>query len=380
MANNDWRLSGGLGIEEPLAPNQPVMLQGIGFPLRPIDNVPQTDTPTIPDGVVAEGLFIQWMGNWQEGLYYPKGAQVRDQDFLLIANKLTFGPAAPLNDGDPSWSVAAFAPIDNSNVSTIVCGHAYTITESGWIKALRVWVPALPDANIAYRMLVVVKDLEDQLESTTVNITPTAIDEWQLIALINTTITAGYEVLVSLESLNSGASTDIDGGWTYQGPSNSGVVPNLQSWTIDNGRSSFRIDKTDLDGTDRSTELEGVIPESEILVVETATTALTGTYRVTGVIDSGTYMSYAVVLINETGGGPRAGQVTNVEIDVPIPLATEYSEDTGTWPAGDPSWATVESFLEFDGVDQGVATSAFGVDIEFQPATVSPDWDIVVAP
>ena len=75
MSNNNWRLSGGLGIDpNPIDPNQEVMTQGLGMPLRPIDNVPLDNSPPLADGLVAEGLFMQWSGNWSDGKYYPKGS------------------------------------------------------------------------------------------------------------------------------------------------------------------------------------------------------------------------------------------------------------------------------------------------------------------
>ena len=96
-------------------------------------------------------------------------------------------------------------------------------------------------------------------------------------------------------------------------------------------------------------------------------------------LDIGTYMNYAVVLVNEAGGGPRTGQSTDITFTIPIPLATEYAEELAVWPAGNPAWATVQSFLFYGETNQNVLDSAFGVDIEFQPASVSADWDIIVS-
>jgi len=378
VPDNEFRISGGLGGEEPASPYQNYLTQGIGFPLRPVDNVTNTNSPDL-SGIIAKGIFMSWMGNWEQGLIYPKGSQVRDGSFIMLANKDTFERAAPQSEGDPSFSQPSYSPeaTDPSNVSTIISGHVYTFTDEGWIKQLRVWVPALSSGTIGYRILVV--DVPVVGEPTTTVVTPIlgAVDEWVTVALLNNGVAVGDAISVTLEALNSGASTDIDGGWNYQGPTQTGA-PQAQSWTVDNQRTSFRINKFDLDGTDRGTELEGVIPESTILVVDTDITALTGSYRVVTVIDQGLYMEYGVVLVNEAGGGPQIG-VTNVEIDVPIPLATEYAEELAVWPAGNPAWATVESVLLYGETDQNVTTSGFGVDIEFQPASVSDDWDIIVS-
>ena len=87
---NLWRISGALGIDpNPTDPNtQEVLTQGLGFPLRPIDNVPSPNSPPL-DGFVAEGLLMQYMPQWQEGLIYPKGAVVDNSEWVMVANKPT---------------------------------------------------------------------------------------------------------------------------------------------------------------------------------------------------------------------------------------------------------------------------------------------------
>ena len=354
-----------------------VMLQGIGFALRPISTVPLTATPPIDDGVISEGFPMQWMGDWNQGLYYPQGAFVRDGDVTAVANKLTLEKPAPVTDpADPeSYGLPTYTPTTESNVSVVVSGNTYTFAQDGWVKELRIWVTDLT-ATTNYRILIV--DLTDPTSPVTTTIEEPVLtaDAWKIIALLNKTITAGSVFRISIDALNTGADTNISGGWAYQGPTQAGA-PFLQNWTQDNQRTSFRIDKTDLDGTDRSTELEGVIPETSISVVETANVGNTVSYRVATVVDSGTFMTFGVVLQTETGI-ITTGAVCTLDIDIPIALATEYAQELLVWGTP-PSWATsVEGFLEYDGVDQGVpTTNAYGVDILFEPASVSEDWDIV---
>ena len=377
---NKFRLSGGLGIEpNPIDPNQQVMLQGLGFPLRPVDNVVDDGEPDISD-IIASGVFMSWAGNFRTGVIYPKGSQVRDGLYIMLANADTIDPAAPQNLGSASFSQPSYSPnaTDPSNVSTVTSGHIYTFTAGGWVKQLRVWVPAV-GANIIYRVVIV--DLTDPENPITAVVTPilSAVDEWVIIGLSDAIILAGQVFSISLEALNSSASTEFDGDWNYQGATQTGA-PLFESFTVDNQRTSFRIDKTDLVGTDRGTELESVIPESTIALVQKDDSGKTMIYRVTSVLDVVTYMQYDVVLILETGGGPDAFAPCTLDFDVPIPLATEYAREASVWPAGNPAWGTVTSFLFYDDVNQNDADSGFGVDIEFQPAIVSPDWDIIVAP
>ena len=86
-------------------------------------------------------------------------------------------------------------------------------------------------------------------------------------------------------------------------------------WTVDNQQTTFRINKFDLDSTDRSTELEGVLPESTISAVDTTNPGNNVNYRVSSVIDQGTYMNrgsgnnLSVVI---DSGIFIAGQITSV--------------------------------------------------------------------
>lgn len=356
------------------------MLQGIGFPLRPIDNVPFTESPEIPNDVIAEGLPMQWMGNWESGKYYPRGAFVRDGEFTCVANKLTLDKPAPIPDPSDPATLGLPDPwvgvTVQSNTSVVVSGQTYTFSQSGWIKELKVWAPELT-ANTNYRIVIIDSTDPDNPTTTVIEEPVLTEDEWRVISLLDLLIPAGTVLSISLDALNSGADTNISGGWRYNGPSQAPTAPPAEGWTQDNQRTSFRIDKFDLDSVDRGTELEGVIVDSIIGVVETDNVGNTVGYRVTSVTDNTTFMTYGVVLQSETGA-ITTGAVCTIDIDIPIPLPTEYAEETLVWGTP-PSWASsVEGFLFFNGVDQAVpTTNAYGVDILFEPAEISEDWDIV---
>ena len=60
---------------------------------------------------------------------------------------------------------------------------------------------------------------------------------------------------------------------------------------------------------------------------------------------------------------------------------TNYVELAGNWPAGNPTWGDPEGILSFLNVPQpAVETNAYGIDILFQPAIISPDWEVVSLP
>jgi hypothetical protein len=379
-SNNDWRIAGAMGI----SPNptdsavEETMLQGLGYPLRPISSVPDKDAPPTGDDLVAFGQPMQWMGNWTSGLYYPKGSFVRSGTVTAVATTLTLENPEPVPDpADPAtYGLPTFTPSTQTSSSVVTSGQTYVFSQDGWIKELRIWVTEL-STTVNYR-IIIVNSTDPAAPITQIIEEPVLTEDgWKIIALLNTIITAGTVLTISVDALNSGADTNISGGWRYNGPTQTGAPP-FQNWSHDNQRTSFRIDKFDLDGSDRGSELEGVIQNSTISLVQTDNTGNVTTYQVRTVIDQGTYMEYGVTLQTETGGGPAVGSVTTVDFAIPIALPTEYAEEVGGFSAI-PSWASsVEASLFFDGVNQGVpTTNAYGTDILFEPAQVSEDWDIV---
>ena len=374
MSDTKWRISGGLGVPEVV--NQ-VMTQGLGFPLRPVDGTPATGSgEDIENTPIAEGMFMQWMGSYQAGLLYPVGSVVTDTGWTMIANVPTVTKPAPVPTGSPTFALPdtpAFATL--SNLSVIYSGHEYEFLESGWLKTLRVWVPAL-SATTNYR--IVAADITNPADVVTqVIYDPVlAAGEWKNVSLLNSLIVAGTKLLVYVDALDSGSDSQVTGGWTFGGSSGNATIPATSQWTKDNQNQTVRIDKTDLDLGDRSSELLGITPGSEIQFVQTSDAARSFIYRTEGpVIDGGTYVEYPVTLIN-TGplGGVLSGETSTMTATIPVAQTTDYVSAAGN-PA--PSWATVTPYLAFDGVDQGASGASFGVDIEFEPAIVNDEWDIM---
>jgi hypothetical protein len=374
MSDTRWRISGGLGV--PDLPGQ-VMTQGLGFPLRPVDGVPAQDTGESLEGIaIAEGLFMQWMGSFQAGLVYPEGSVVLDEGWTMIANVTTVTKPAPQPVGDPTWAlpdVPAF--ITESELAVIYSGHEYTFSEPGWIKALRVWAPELtPDTH--YRVIIADVTDPNKIVTSIIDNAVLAEDAWQTVALSNQLIPAGTVMRVYLDALNSGADSAVNGGWTYNGTNNAGLPP-VSGWNHSQQQNTLSISKTDLDSTDRESELLGMGPGTTIVFAETEDSNSSFSYRVNAApIDNITYVTYAVEL-TATGpsGAPGIGTTTSMTAAVPVAQTTEYAEIAGSVPT--PTWATVTGILEFNGVDQGGAAYSYGVDLEFDAAEINSEWDVV---
>ena len=372
MSDTKWRISGGLGV-----PDQPaqVMTQGLGFPLRPVDNVPSTGAD-FGDFIVAEGLFLQWMGPHQPGLLYPTGSVVTAAGWTMVANTPNVTYPAPIPEGNPAWAMSDTPTWgEDESEAVVYSGHIYEFTESGWISGLRITVPEL-SGTTNYR--VVIADITDpnKIITSVINDPVLTEDAWKNVGRYNSLVIAGQKLLVYIDALNSGSDTFVNGGWSYNGSSGNAPVPALSGWTKDNNNQTLRIDKTDLDSTDRSTELAGMIPGTNIQFSATADPNTSITFLVSGaVVDGGTYFEYPVTLVS-TGpsGQPTEGETTTMLASVPVAQATKYVE-AATTPT--PAWATVTPVLEYDGVDQSPGDVAFGVDIEFDIAVVNTAWDIM---
>ena len=319
---------------------------------------------------------VRWGGNWNSTLTYNKNDMVLDDPWTMIANKTTVDPAAPFPSGAPTWTMETSPTfVTDQNESVVHSGHIYTMSKSGWIERIRVWVPKL-SSTTNYRF--VFQDITDPGNPIRTIINDPLLFEntWTEIVLTNVLIRAGAILKMYIDALDSGEKASITGGWTYTGTSNN-AAPTTGHWIRNSNHTNVRIHKTDLDGTSRASELEGVTIESTIAFSQTNDVSKGWTYEVTGVpIDRGDYMEYPVVRTANLNS-IDTGAITTMNINIPVAQPTQYVSETNTW-AIQPDFATVEGFLDFSGSPvAGNELNGFGVDVRYQEASVSEDWEVV---
>lgn len=374
MSNTEWSLSGVIGEAQAAEgfDNQ-VMTQGLGFPLRTVEGVPPQDSGEFfnPD-TIAPGYAMVWCGGWEEGKIHLEGYVVSDGIWKMLANKPTLEQPFPQTDGNPTYGNATFTPATQADNSEVQSGQLYTFTENVVVRELRVWVPATT-ASIVYRVTALISTQGEPPRSQTITLDNSALtaDGWTTVSLPQVLVTSGSTALVVLSSQNLGATTPVTGGWFFSGTSQS-TPPATGEWNTDNQATIVRIDKTDLDSTDRSSELGGFIVGTEIQFVETDNPVNFITYRtIAAPVDNGTYFSYAVIATDQGASVPSVG-VTTMNADVPIQQSTDYSEEAGV-PT--PAWATAQGYLAYDGVEQPAGqTNSYGVDLQCEITTFSEDW------
>ena len=326
--------------------------------------------------VNLDGRYVEWTGLWAN-TQYTVNQQALDGDYLGIANKTTEDRLAPQPSGDKEYTITGTTATTQSNVSVINSGHEYTFTESGWVNELRVFVNELTDTT-SYRVIVL--DVTNSGTPISNVYEDPFLEEgrWSTISIGQKFVNVGSKFKVYIDALNSGSNSQVTGGWD-RGGNEQNSAPTDKSWNTNNQGSVVRIDKDDLNSTDRSSELNGIITDSILQFVETSSPSNLIKFRtIAPPIDNGSYVQYLTVKIEEDFGGPGIGETSTLTADIPIPQSTEYKETIDYWLTNEPSWVTIEGILEYNGVAQsGVTDNAYGVDIGFTPAYLSPDWDII---
>ncbi len=327
-------------------------------------------------GLVDGSNFMSWEGVWEVGCY-EKNDVVRDGEWAMIANKDTCDRPAPQPVGDlevdlpatPAWA-------DKSFVGTVQSGSIYTFTKSGWVTAYQVWIPEYTN-DTKYKVITVdTTDPDNPLVSSR-DIQDLTADTWNLITVGSQSFQVGTKIAIFLEALNSGGTTQVTGGWARDGDSNN-KNPATSQWNTDNNGTTLRIDKTDLDATDRATELLSIIAGSDIQFVSTLDSNRSVTYHTETVVDDGSAIIYNVIVSSiGISGQPLVGSVTTMTATIPVAQATKYVDIVDHWVANQPSFATIEGKLSLGGTSQTVPNNAYGVRLSFQEAYISPDWDLI---
>ena len=329
----------------------------------------------IEDDVTAR--LIDWKGEWSPGNVAISNEMWRDGRWLGIANTTTSDSPSPQPSGDPTvdlpnapaWATPAFT-------GEVEMEHIYTFTQGGWIKGGQIW-PVNVSPTISY--VVIVTDITDSLNpiAKVLPLPSLTAGQWNTVSLGASAVVAGTVLSVRLKALDSASETVITGDWNYAGI-DAGAAPASGAWNRRNQQDEFRISYTDAAAANRTAQINSVIAGSTIKVQDDADSTNYWVYSVSGSQDIGTAREFFVSLIETgPGGPPTPGQLSNVTITVPTPASTSYVSFEDYWAANEPDWATVSSVLSLGGSTDPDSNDGFGIRMEFQPAYVSPSWDLL---
>ncbi len=340
--------------------------------INSINNITIDDVSWLEEALEEK---LQWKYPYILGTY-PANIITSDNAYLMVSNKETSDYPFPTPVWEPAYLMDTASFSDASSTSVVHSGHKYTFTEAWYLSQLRVWVPEL-SGTTNYRFNIV--DVTDPVNPIYRSIPEPVLTEnaWTVIAANRTLITTGTELIVYVDALNSNSNSQVTWGWTFNWTSNS-TAPSAEGWNRTSNNNIVRIDKTDLDTVDRSTELQGIIAWSEIQFVDTLSPTNSLVYEtISAPVDQWTYYEYSVFLRNSNGNISSTTNCT-MTATIPVPSVTKYSQEAGFWTGNQPDFASVEGFLQYDGVNQPWNTDVwFGIDIRFQKLETSPDWDFM---
>lgn len=321
---------------------------------------------------------VQWKGGWVDGTYITND-MVRDGDWTMVVNgnnPSTTDRAAPQTKGSPENSInptQALTPTSDTSVVKMV--HNFTMLKTGWLQQLQVRVPFWDLDSVSRVTLVDVTNGG----AVVINNPILKSDDWVNLLIGNTLYEAGTVGEVWFEFYNSTKVNNINGDWK----SNIGTgIPSNEEFNIDNAINPtvIEIDHDDLSSTDRSTELDGVVAGSIILIAESGDITHNVQVEVVTVdTTSATSTKYTVTLLDNGSKDIRDNLPCTISIDVPITQPSQYDVITDYYlgSTNQPSWATIVSRLYYDGVQQADVNDAYGINILFQEASFSADWDMV---
>ena len=316
-----------------------------------------------------------WKGEWGGGEYNPNEV-VRDGEWTMISLATTEDRPAPQPVGEPQDSLnKAVAFTTGSDASIIKMIHRYTLVENGFLELLEVHTPFWDLDSVV--LITIINETSGAVRTITNPILAT--DDWTVLLRESIIGVAGTIFRVEYEYYNADSANNINGGWT----SNEGTgEPAVSEINIDNlsAPTVVEIHHTDLDAFSKQVQLDGVAVGSIIRVTETGDPSRTFEAEVSVVdVSAANSTKYTIINVSNGPSNVRDNRVCTVNIDVPIVVNSEYSRLAAHYPANLPNWATVETSLYFDGVLQPLLsnTEAYGINVVFQKAVISPDWDIV---
>jgi hypothetical protein len=335
----------------------------------------------VPAVDVAESQLVfeprmDWKGSWAAGTFYTQNVVV-DSSWTMVANKETTDRPAPQPDGTPAYTLPTL-PVwaFPQHTGSVFSGISVTVPAGELWRVLkyRVWVADVsPNAHYQAIIYRVSDGAFEVLSSFDGDVLGTP--GWLELTVPPAFIVEGDNFILVLHSENSAGTTDYNHPWVYTGSSQTDADPGLGNINHNNQQNALRINEEDDDGVSRISELDGVVPGTNIRVVDEGDLNAYYEYEVLNTTDNGTWRLFDVTLVDTgSSGGPGALARCQVYFEVPIAAPTEYVTESGSY-AGNPN---IQGYLSLDTITGGsFSTTGYGADVELQQYLVSPDWDFM---
>ena len=318
---------------------------------------------------------LRWAGQWSDANNpYDPNEVTRDNEWTMVCvdpNGCTDRPS-PQNTGDAEYIIspgATFATASDTSVVTMV--HELTVTTSGFLQLLQVRVPAWDLDSVSRITLINVSTGYARIISNPV----LEVDDWTTILAESIPVVAGTVLRVEFMFYNASDVSSIVGSWTAAITTGvpAGTVVNIDSAT---NPTVIVIDDDDIGGTSHTAALAAVAVGSVIHIHELGDLARSLEASVVTTTPGTGNTSYAVTVIDTGIRSVRDGKICSIRVDIPPGVPSQYSAITGYFPGSNPTFGTVTTELYYDAVQQASVTDAYGINMLFQPAEVSPQWEL----
>jgi len=323
------------------------------------DSLEYTDAPVI------------WTGIWADGITYKLNDMVRDGGYLGIVveplgteERLAPQEVGGLQDGFPV--VADFTI--NSSDTVITMKHTYTFLQGGFVREINIILPVVTVDTI---IRVTITNLASG--ETTVAAPIITPEVWYSLAIGSIAMSIGAQYEVKVELYTSDSSTTFNNVWE----SDVGVGdPTDGVFSIDDVStpSSIKIDNVATNSINYRSNLDDYDTDSILHIVEEGDSSRSVTVKIDAMDDTDPdYIQYDVTVLDNGPKNLRNGKTSTLTFQQPT-STSDYAKIDNYYAANEPDFADITTELLLDGVAQAPTTTAYGIDIVFQQASISDDY------
>ena len=323
---------------------------------------------------------MRWLGNWTQQLH-KRFDTVRDGAWTMVANKDTEGRPAPQFSGSPQHSYPDVPVWDiptPTHVGVVHSGQTYTFSAGGAFRSMRVWIPVVT-STADYHLVVENRTDPNNITFQTSKLTNIVEGGWTSVGTPSDIINAGSTYRIYIDAYDAADNVEqFSDGWTFTGNDNN-IIPAAGEWNTRTNNVLLRINGQSLGGN-YDTQIANSAAGSDWRIQDSANPDAWIEYRQdTAVTSVGSDHEFNyTVLGTGAAGQPVTGAACLVTLTSHTAAATEAVELTGQWSTQPFSKILIEGYATVDG-GPNIAhpDDGYGVDIEVEKATVSPDWDLI---
>ena len=311
---------------------------------------------------VAFVPYMHWQGQWVAKTYNP-GMVVADKGWTMVANKATSDSAAPYGFGDNKYVAdgAIYSDLTDTVKNVIYGTRIKQTLEPKFIRGYKIDVVD----TFNYKVYTVVNPLSaNPVITQRSSLTATATETIEL-SLPATPVPAGasFDVVVVITEPDP-TPTEWTGVWDYDTPNNPGIPAAGTVSHANNLLGELRVSTTDNAAGDRYTELS---------LLSAGDTVSDGTsfWTITNIVDNTTWFAFTVSPSTQS----NSDGVRTFTFGTTTPTAITIGQSADFYVGVD----NVKGIFAVNGgwVDVVENDNAYAIDILYQDAYVSNDWDVV---